>query len=155
MALKWIDIKNYLTNASDEVLKTSVRCLEHHHGRLLTCYPIVRRTQEIDLLCLVLDMPCNFKETLYCTEELEIRKNSEGRRLTYLELKQLTSVMLDHMLEQEIIAIVYNETGNIQIINFNDDITTSENIIIQSDINNGYDLYCVEHSDQPILSLTI
>ena len=155
MSLKWIDIKNCLATVSEEVLKTTVRCLEHHHGRLLTCYPVIRRTEQVEYLCLILDNPCILRETLYCPAELEIRKQSQGKRLTYLELKQLISLMLDHMLEQEVKVLMYNESGNMTLIDINDNITTSENITIQSDTNNGYDLYCVEHSDQPILSLTI
>lgn len=155
MKLLWSDLKNYLADVSEEVLKTTVRCQEHHHNRLLNCYPIVRRDTDNDFLCLVLDFPCNFKETNYCDEELQIRENSQNRRLTYSELKQLTSLLLDHMLEKEIKAIAYNEDGSVQLIDFNNEISMSMGSNIQQDFSDGYDPYQIEHEQQPILSLTI
>lgn len=155
MALKWIDIKKYLSEASQDILQTTVRCQEHHHMRYLTCYPIVRRPQETDLLCIVLNYDYLFRQKKYCAEELKLIETFKNRRMLYSELKQFVDIMLDDMLEKKAVALIYNEDSAPQIVEFNDEIIKDQESNIQTGFEEGYDPYQIEHEQQPILSLTI
>ena len=154
MALKWIDLKKYLVNVIDEnVLKTTVRFQEHHHGRMLTCYPLVRNCDD-GCIALIIDWSCNIRDTIYHADELKIREQSEGKRLTYNNLNQLLSIMPDEVLDTNIKAISYNEDGTINTFDFNEGITIPVDPQLQIDFGDGYHDYSVENIEQPILSLT-
>jgi hypothetical protein len=162
--LKWKDLKSGLEKINDpDVLKTTVRCQEHHHFRLLKFYPRVFKEEEKIFLTLI--WPTIFRGHVYSKIENELRRRYGTN--SYLLLKDLkeyvTSITDESLLNSSVICRALGEEGQPdEFLELNTDIQTVLDFTEDQEDKDGYlksedpfDDYALEHEHQIVLSLTV